>query len=165
MANGESGPEWERADGGDALSGSGSNTESQSGTSSRRARVRRWFASHTPSLLSSRSLLVAVVLAFTGLVLVGTVPLLGSVPYVGLLGIALGTFVHGLVANRSRYVEAGLAGACAGAGSILVGYLLVVIVGDGTRLVAAGFLTGALAGLAGHYFGRDLRDGLTGEVA
>lgn len=121
-----------------------------------------------PSLrvFSVRTFLIALVLAVVGLVLGGLVPVVGVVGrFVGLFAAA---FVVGLVAARRSYLEVALAGAvAAGLGFLLsaLGTALFPVVADyGTEIAGVGAATGLLVSVAGHYFGRDLRAGLTAEV-
>jgi len=123
-----------------------------------RSRVRE----KSGSVLSGRSMLVSLALVVGGMLLIGTAVGLGTVG--DLLGIVIATFGLGTVSTDSRYVEVGLAGAVAGGGSALFGNLFLSLVGVGIPLVVLGTLAGTLAGLVGHYFGRDLRDGLTREL-
>lgn len=114
------------------------------------------------SLASTRSLLVAFILSVAGTIVFGLIPFLGIVGK--LLGVAAGGFLYGLGSEGRRYFEMALAGAVAGGGVALLGNLVVAVVASGTTLVAVGVVGGALAGLLGHYFGRDLRDGLTRDI-
>jgi len=114
------------------------------------------------SLVSATGLVVALALSAGGAVLLGGVPLLGTVGE--LLGILVGGFVYGLVGETRRYLELAVAGALVGGGFALLGNLTAVLVTVGVPLVVFGAVGGALAGVAGHYFGRDLRDGLTREL-
>lgn len=114
------------------------------------------------SLASTRSLLIAFVLTVAGIILFGAVPFLGIVG--DILGIAAAGFLYGLGTDARRYVEMALAGALAGGGLALIGNLFVALVASGTVLVGAGLLGGAIAGIVGHYFGRDLRHGLTRDL-
>jgi hypothetical protein len=114
------------------------------------------------SLISPTAVLVAVVLSVLGTLLVGSIPLLG---FGGeLLGVAVAGFLYGLVANARHYLELALAGALVGGGFALLGNLVLTLLGAGIPLVAVGVVGGAVAGVVGHYFGRDLRDGLTREI-
>jgi len=121
-----------------------------------------WLRSRLGSVATARSLLVAFVLSVAGLVLVGAVPFLGIVGE--LLGIVAAGFAYGLGSSSRRYVEMAVAGALAGGGTALLGNLVVALVASGMTLVAVGIVGGALAGVVGHYFGRDLRHGLTRDL-
>ena len=46
----------------------------------------------------------------------------------------------------------------------VVGNLTVTLLGPGIPIAAVGLVGGLFAGLLGHYFGRDLRDGLTRDL-
>lgn len=89
---------------------------------------------------------------------------MGLGPVGDLLGIVAGTFLSGVATSRRHYVESGLAGLVAGGTATLLGNLALSLVGVGLPLVAVGAAAGGLAGLVGHYFGRDLRDGLTRDL-
>lgn len=114
------------------------------------------------SVLSSRGLVVALVLTLVFTVLSGLIPFLGLLGNV--LGIGVAGFVYGAIASESRYVELLVAGGAVGGGSALLGNLLVITFGSMTGLFGAGLAGGAIAAVVGHYFGRDFRDGLTREV-
>jgi hypothetical protein len=118
--------------------------------------------SRLESLVSPTAVVVAVVLSILGTILIGSVPLLG---FAGeLLGVAVAGFLYGLVADSRHYLELALAGALVGGGFSLLSNLVLTLLGAGIPLVAVGVLGGAVAGVVGHYFGRDLRDGLTREL-
>jgi len=124
----------------------------------------RWF--------SLKSLAVALVVVGIGVFLGGSIPLIGGT--IGpAFGVLLATFLVGLLFSSRKYVETGVAGAIAGAGTAVtsvlgVGFLPIGI--DylsewGLPLLAAGGGLGLVVALVGHYFGRDLRAGLTSDVA
>ncbi|AZH26527.1 hypothetical protein [Haloplanus aerogenes] len=123
------------------------------------ARFRRLFA--------PRVFLLALVLSVVGLVAGGLVPVVG---YLGrFLGIALAGFALAFLVSGRRYVEVGLAGALtAGLGFVLgtLNSVLFPVVADyGLQIAGVGTTAGLLAALVGHYFGRDLRAGLTKELS
>lgn len=121
-------------------------------------------------LFSARTFLLALVLSIGGLLVGGAVPIVG---FVGrFVGIAAAGFLLGLVGSRRRYVEVGLAGAIA-AGlafvlstlfSVFAPFAVQLLADYGLAIAGVGALSGALAGLLGHYFGRDLKDGLTRDL-
>ncbi|ERH11952.1 MAG: hypothetical protein J07HB67_00963 [halophilic archaeon J07HB67] len=122
------------------------------------------------ALFSPRRFLIALALTVGGLVVGGAVPLVGMVTrYVGLFA---ATFGYGLASGRSAYTEVGLAGAVAAAVTLLLGTLSTggfVLGADlvgryGVTLAGVGVGVGFLVALVGHYFGRDLRKGLTRDV-
>lgn len=121
-----------------------------------------WLRSRLGSVATTRSLLVAFVLAVAGIVVFGAVPFLGVLGE--LLGIAAAGFAYGLGSPRRRYTETAVAGALVGGGSALLGNLVLVLAASGMTLLAVGLAGGALAGVVGHYFGRDLRHGLTRDL-
>ncbi|WP_144903650.1 hypothetical protein [Halobellus captivus] len=136
-------------------------------------RLRRALPS-VPSLLrpsfSVRSFLVVLALLVVGVVAGGAIPLIGAVGQ--FLGLFVAAFAIGVVGSRARYLEVGLAGAIAAGAAFVLGTLTSVfapvavgILADyGVAIAGVGTGTGLLASLLGHYFGRDLRDGLTREV-
>jgi hypothetical protein len=113
------------------------------------------------TVATGRSLAAAVVLVAAGAFLVGEL-LSGTVGT--LLGVALGGSLYGTLSDTRHYTETSLAGALAGGVSVLLGNLALSLIGVGVPLVAVGAVGGGLAGLVGHYLGRDLRDGLTREI-
>lgn len=132
-------------------------------------------------LFSLRAFLFALALSTAGIFLGGfastLLPL--PVPFLGIAGRFVGLFAAafavGLVAAERRYLEAGSAGAVAAAfsfllaalGSVFVRWLPVATDGlsrYGTTVAGVGAGSGLLVALAGYYFGRDLRDGLTRDV-
>jgi hypothetical protein len=117
-------------------------------------------------LFALRPFLLALACSTVGLVVGGSVPVVGVVGR--FLGIALAGFVLALVSPTRRYLEAGLAGAVvAGLGfllSTLVTPLFPVVAEYGLRIAGVGTTAGLVAGLLGHYLGRDLRAGLTRDL-
>jgi hypothetical protein len=123
-----------------------------------RSRLRRGAA----SVFSPRVFLLGTVLSLAGLFLAGPLLPLGGLG--GLLGVALAGFVLGLGTREARYVELALAGVAAGGVGAVLDHLVLTIAGVGIPLVAFGAVTGGLAALVGHYFGTDLRRGLTRDL-
>ncbi|MDZ7747212.1 MAG: hypothetical protein U5K28_12230 [Halobacteriales archaeon] len=123
----------------------------------RLARLKRRL---TPSM-SGRSLLLAVAVTIAASALVGMIPLVpGSIAT--LVGLAVGGFLLGIVRSTASYLEMAIAGGAAAALSLVSNLLLFSAAGNAGLVVAGGgILAGVLAGVLGHYFGRDLRDGLT----
>lgn len=119
----------------------------------------------TGSLFSPRHFLLALALTVGGLLVGGLVPL---IPGVGLLGVAIAGFVVGLISEKRRYLEVGAAGAvAAGLGLVLSSLNLVLLAGlrgQAPELAVIGAGAGVVVALLGHYFGRDLRDGLTRDI-
>ncbi|RLM63456.1 hypothetical protein DVK05_14330 [Halorubrum sp. Atlit-8R] len=123
----------------------------------------RWF--------SAKAFGLALATVAVGVFVGGLIPLIG-----GTIGTAGGVFVAafllGLVLSTRRYVETGIAGGAAGAASAVtsvlgVGFLPIGI--DylsqwGLPLVAVGGGVGLALALLGHYFGRDLRAGLSRDI-
>lgn len=133
-----------------------------------RGRLRRVF--------SLRAFLLALVASLAGLVAGGLVPVVGSLPLVGLVGRYVGLFVVafalGLWFEHRRYVEVALGGATAAALGFVVSVVFSTFLPVGVRLLSeygttvagVGAGAGCLVAVAGYYFGRDLRAGLTREV-
>ncbi len=131
-------------------------TENQSAADE--SRLRQWAG----GVVSARSVVIALVLMIATIFVFGAIPLLGVLGE--LLGIAAAGFLYGLGTDARRYLELALAGALAGGGSVLLGNFAIALVGSGLSIVAFGVVGGAIAGAVGHYFGRDLRHGLTQEI-
>lgn len=123
-----------------------------------RRRVRRRLA----SVFRPRTFLLNCALALVGVVVIGGLLPFGSLGQFA--GVLSGTFLGGLVSERRAYFEAGLAGATVGAVWAGLGNLLLAAIGLGVPIVAFGAGGGALAAALGHYFGRDLRHGLTRDL-
>lgn len=115
------------------------------------------------SLLSTSGLVVAFVLSVLGIFVFGLIPLLPSI-VTSLVGIFVAGFVYGTATDTRRYLECALGGALAGGGSVLLSYLFMALFGANATLLAIALVGGALAGTTGHYFGRDLRDGMTRDL-
>jgi hypothetical protein len=122
------------------------------------------------SLFSPRRFLLALALTVGGLVVGGAIPLVGAVTrYAGLFA---ATFLLGLISSRRSYLECGVAGAVAAAGSFLLGTLSTgafvlgfdLLQRYGLTVAGVGVGVGFLVAVVGHYFGRDLRAGLTRNV-
>lgn len=125
----------------------------------------------TPSRprFSPRRFGVAVGLFAVGIFVGGLVPLVGAVTqYAGLFAAA---FLLGL-ADRAGYLEAAPAGAVAAGASVLLGTLTTgtfvlgvdLLQRYGIAITGVGVSVGLLLAVAGLYFGRDLRNGLTRSV-
>ncbi|MFC7234247.1 hypothetical protein [Halosegnis marinus] len=116
------------------------------------------------SPFSLRAFLVALLLSVVASAAVGLVPFLpGSVATVA--GVFVGAFALGLVRAKRAYLETALAGTAVVTVAALTQFFLVSVVGNvGIPVAAAGAGAGLLAALLGHYFGRDLRAGLTRDL-
>jgi hypothetical protein len=123
---------------------------------SEESRLEKYLGFSTPNFL------IALLVSIVGLILVGGIPLLGILG--NFLGIAAGTFLFGTVSSKGRYLESGLAGGITGAGAVVLSYLFLSLMGTGSFMLLFGLVGGGASGLLGHYFGRDLRDGLTREL-
>jgi len=118
--------------------------------------------SRLASIATLRSLGTALALSVVGIVALGFVPILSIAN--GALGIATAGFAYGLGSEHRRYLEMALAGAVSGGGTTLLGNLAVAAFALGTTLLGVALLAGAVTGVVGHYFGRDLRAGLTADL-
>jgi hypothetical protein len=112
--------------------------------------------------LSKRGIVFSAVVALVGVVLFGSLIPFGLVG--NLLGLFVAGFIYGTVASDSRYLSVGLAGTVAGGLVSVLGNLTLTLLGPGVPIVAVGAVGGLVAGVLGHYFGRDLRDGLTRDL-
>ncbi|MFB6235568.1 MAG: hypothetical protein ABEH81_10415 [Halopenitus sp.] len=119
---------------------------------------------------SLKALLVAVAVLGVGAVAGGFVPIVGSLGRIA--GILAAAFALGLLASRRRYVETAIAGAVVGVASAVLGLVTASVLPIGIQflgeyglgLSAVGAGLGVVLALVGHYFGRDLRDGLTRDI-
>jgi hypothetical protein len=114
-----------------------------------------------PSLgvVSARGLGLSLVACLAGFLAAGFLLPLGGVS--GLLGLFAVGFLLGVVGRR-RYVELGLAGAASAAvGTLLSQFFLAAVADLAVPIAAVGGTAGLLVTVLGHYFGRDLRAGLT----
>ena len=119
---------------------------------------------------SAKALLVSLLAVAAGVGVGGAIPLVGGIT--SLAGVAAATFVLGILAGESRYLETGLAGGVVvGANfalSLLTSAALPIGIDFfqqyGLAFGGIGVVVGVGLGLVGHYFGRDLRDGLTREI-
>jgi len=117
------------------------------------------------SVPSLRSFLLAAVVVIGGMFAGSAVPLIGSVT--GLLGLFLGAFLLGAASGTRRYVPVAVAGAAAAVVATMMQGVLTLTAVESLGLAptaALGATTGILVAVVGHYFGRDLRDGLTREI-
>ena len=121
---------------------------------------------------SAKALLVSLVAVAVGVGVGGAIPLVGSIT--SLAGVAAATFLLGVL-GRSWYLETAIAGGVAtgiiGLGmltSVSLPIVLPLIEQFGLAFsgigVAVGGVLGVTLAVVGHYFGRDLRDGLTREL-
>jgi hypothetical protein len=122
------------------------------------------------TLFVPKRFLIALVLSVVGLIAGGAIPFVGVVTrYLGLFAAA---FVLGLAFKSSAYAETGLAGSVSAAVALLLGTISTggfILGADllgryGLTVTGVGVGVGLLVSLVGHYFGRDLRAGVTREV-
>ncbi|QLH76432.1 hypothetical protein HZS55_03555 [Halosimplex rubrum] len=117
------------------------------------------------SVPSLRSFLLAAVVVVGGMFAGSAVPFIGSVT--GLVGLFLGAFLLGAASGTRRYVPVAVAGAGAAVFATMMQGVLTLTAVESLGLAptaALGATTGILVAVVGHYFGRDLRDGLTRDV-
>lgn len=117
------------------------------------------------ALPSVRSVLLTFGVVFVSVLLASSVPLLGAVG--APVGVFAGAFALGLASGNRRYLEFALAGALvSGLGAFQGSLFRIALLSDvgfaPFFAVAAGI--GLAAAVLGHYFGRDLRDGLTADL-
>ncbi|WP_101294664.1 hypothetical protein [Halegenticoccus soli] len=131
-------------------------------------------ARRTGSLFSIKVFLAALAASLVGLLLGGSIPIVGFLGRIA--GLFVVAFVVGLASRRRRYVEVGLAAALASGlvlvlttlgtfGTVAFPFAVRAFSQYGTAIAGVGAGTGLLVALVGHYFGRDLRAGLTREVS
>jgi len=119
---------------------------------------------------SAKALLVSLVAVVIGVAVGGAIPIVGGIT--SLAGVAGATFVLGVLAGESRYLETGLAGGVVVGVNFALSLLTSAVLPIGIDFFqqyglafgGLGLVLGAGLGLVGHYFGRDLRDGLTREI-
>ncbi|RDI72582.1 hypothetical protein [Halopelagius longus] len=121
-------------------------------------------------VFSPKSFVAVLGLSLAGLFVGGAIPIIGFVGrFLGLFAVG---FAVGLLASRRRYLEVGLAGALASGLAFVLSTLTSVVAPFavdflaeyGVAVAGIGAGAGLLASLAGHYFGRDLRNGLTQDI-
>lgn len=147
------------------LDESGATTTTEKPSSADRSvtrRLRSRVRSPIGSLFGVRPFLIALVVSLVATLFGGALLPLGGLA--GLVGIAAVGFGFGLLDGESRYVELLLAGAIAAGVGTLLNHLVLAALGIGLPLVVLGVGAGSLASVVGHYFGRDLRDGLTRDL-
>jgi len=119
-------------------------------------------ASSARRFFSVRALVVAFVAVGVGMILGSLVPM---IPFTALLGIPVGAFLHGLLDSHRRYAETAIAGGVSAGVAVVTSLLPQLLAGlDGVRLFAIAAAIGLVLAVVGHYFGRDLRDGLTRDI-
>jgi len=116
------------------------------------------------SVFSVRTFGIALVLSVTLAFVAGAV-----IPFIpdnvtGLVGIFLAGAVIGAGSGNRHYLEVGAATLMTGALTILLSNFTIAVFGPGVPLVAVGASTSGIAGLLGHYVGRDFRSGLTRDI-
>ncbi|QSG10098.1 hypothetical protein [Halapricum desulfuricans] len=145
----------------DAIMNEQADTTDESDTS---GGIRGRIGRRVGSVFSIRTFGLALVLTIGLAFVVSAV-----VPFVpdnltGLVGVFLGGGAIGLASDARRYLEVGAAALMAGALTVLLSNFTIAVFGPGVPLVALGAGSSGVAGLLGHYVGRDLRAGLTREI-
>lgn len=118
---------------------------------------------------SAKALLVSLVAVAVGVGVGGAIPLIGGLT--SLVGVAAATFVLGML-GQSWYLETGLAGGAVVGVNFALSLLTTAALPIGLEFFqqyglafgGVGVVLGVALALVGHYFGRDLRDGLTREI-
>lgn len=121
-------------------------------------------------LFSLKAFLLSAALIAVGVVGGGAVPFIGTLGSLG--GLFVATFGIGLVASERRYLETALAGGGIVGLSFAASLLTTGVLPVGMQFFrqyglafgGVGVGLGVVVGLLGHYFGRDLREGLTQEI-
>ena len=127
-------------------------------------------AGRLAGLFSLKTFLLSAALIGVGVIGGGAIPIVGTLGSLG--GLFVATFAVGLVAAERRYLETAVAGGLIVGASFALSLLSTGVLPVGMRFfreygLAFGGLgvgIGALLAVVGHYFGRDLRDGLTQEI-
>lgn len=122
------------------------------------------------AVFSLRSFVLSAALIAVGVVGGGAIPIVGTLGSLG--GLFVAAFVVGLVASERRYLETATAGGLIVGASFALSLLSTGVLPVGMRFFreyglafgGVGVGIGVLLAVAGHYFGRDLRDGLTQEI-
>jgi len=151
---------------GGSASGGAAASESESGFLSRLMPSLPSLPNPLAALPSGRSVLLSFVVVLVMMGVVSAIPLIGFIPLLWAGAIFAGAFTLGAASGKGRYVEFLLAGAVFGAGSVMGDFFRLAVLADIGLLPlgAIGAGIGAVAGLLGHYFGRDFRDGLTRDI-
>ncbi|TQQ83292.1 hypothetical protein EGH24_00365 [Halonotius terrestris] len=119
---------------------------------------------------SGKALLLSLVAVAIGVGVGGAIPIIGSVG--SLVGVFAATFVLGILVSESRYLETAFAGGVVVGVNFALSLLTSVALPIGVDFFqqyglafsGVGVVIGVVLALVGHYFGRDLRDGLTREI-
>ena len=137
--------------------------EPEQETESRRSRI----ADKATDLFSPRNFAISLVLIAVGLFITGSlIPIVSAIPGTGFIGVFVAAFALGSLNSERSYLETGVAGAVVSGVSVLFSKFLVFSIagGLGTELALIGCAIGAVVALIGHYFGRDLRAGVTKDI-
>lgn len=134
------------------------------GSSSRERRgIRGRLADRVGGFFSLRSFSVALVLTVVFAFVAGFV--IPFIPGSSLLGVFAAGFLLGMLRSEREYLEVGAATLFSGAITAVLSHLFEMVFLDvGIPLVAIGAGASGVAGLLGHYFGRDLRKGLSQDI-
>jgi len=127
-------------------------------------------AGRLSGLFSLKAFLLSAALIGVGVVGGGVIPIVGTLG--SLAGLFVAAFVVGLIASERRYLETAVAGGLIVGASFALSLLSTGVLPVGMRFFreyglafgGVGVGIGALLAVVGHYFGRDLRDGLTQEI-
>lgn len=129
-----------------------------------RGRIRQRLGGVFSVQAFTTTLVLTVVFAFLAGVFVPLVPDNIS----GLLGVFGAGFALGVGSSERHYLEVAAAtlftGAIAALLSTVFTNLTAIMLGVGVPMMALGTGASGLAGVAGYYFGRDFRSGLTREI-
>ncbi len=126
--------------------------------------------SRLSGLFSLKAFVLSAIGIAVGVGIGGAIPIVGTVG--SLAGLFVATFLTGLVTSQRRYLETALAGGSIVGLSFAVSLLTTGVLPVGMQFFrdygllfgGVGVALGAGLGVVGHYFGRDLRNGLTEAV-
>ncbi len=127
-------------------------------------------------LFSPRAFVLAFVFAVLGVLIGSAIPIIGSLGVGRFLGMFIGTFILGMITSRRHYAEVGVAGALALSASFLLSaatnllspmapWMAHILGQYGVQIALFGAVIGFVVSIAGYYFGRDLRNGVTKELS
>jgi hypothetical protein len=117
-----------------------------------------------------RSLVFVIVASAIGFLGGGSVPIIGTIGQ--FLGLFISSFLIGAIGSRGRYAESAIGGGLVTGTLLLLGTLTSVftpfavefLADYGIAIAGAGVGLGSIIAVIGHYFGRDLRSGLTKDI-
>lgn len=117
-----------------------------------------------------RSLFFVIALSAVGFITGGSVPIIGTIGQ--FIGLFITSFLIGAIGSEGRYAESAIGGGLVTGVLLILGTLTSVFtpfavqfLSDyGIAIAGAGVGVGSIIAVVGHYFGRDLRSGLTKNI-